>query len=208
MANMKKLFVASAFAASSIAVAAPIAVAQGTTVVVVNQGKILNDSRAGKDMQTKLNSIAEQIRNELQTTRRSLAAERKSLAERSKGKTQEAIQADTALMGQFQSFAKKAEDFNRTTRLRQEEMARTEGKARLEFLNAVNPVLKEVRTEKSAQLMLPRSTAIGVDDSVDVTQLVISKLDSRKPTINVVRQRCNFKTVTQNGQTGEVVDCQ
>lgn len=208
MANMKKLIAAAFLTTSSIGIAAPVATAQGTKVVVVNQGKILKDSRAGKDMQTKLNSIADQIRNELQTTQRSLAAERKSLIERSNGKTQEAIRADTALLGQWESFAKKAEDFNRATQLRQQELARTERKARNEFITAVNPVLVEVRTEKGAQLMLPRSSAIGADDSVDVTQSVISKLDSRKPTVNVVRQRCNFKTVTQNGQTGEVVDCQ
>ena len=189
MASIKTLFMACVLAFASIQVAAPTASAQGTSIVVIDQRKIMRDSRAGKDIQAKMKSIEEQIKRELETTSRSLESEGKSIESRTKNMTAQAVAADAGLKSQVENFYKKAGDFNRTRQIRSRELSITERKAWNEFFKALQPVLQEVVNEKRAQVMLDRSSTVYANPSLDATASVISKLDSRKPTINVVRER-------------------
>lgn len=189
MASLKKLLLAFALVFASVSVAAPIAAAQGTSVVVIDQRKIMRDSRAGKDIQSKMKSIEEQIKRELESTSRSLESEGKSIESRTKNMTPQAVAADATLKSQVEGFYKKAGEFNRTRQIRARELQITERKAWNEFFKALQPVLQEVVNEKSAQIMLDRSSTVFANPSLDASSLVISKLDSRKPTINVVRER-------------------
>ena len=189
MAPIKSLFVALALVFASASVAAPIAAAQGTTVIVIDQRKIMRDSKAGKDIQTKMKSIEEQIKRELETTSRSLESEGKSIEARTKNMTPQAVAADATLKSQVESFYKKAGEFNRTRQIRAQELAITERKAWNEFFKALQPVLQEVVDEKKAQIMLDRSSTVYTNPALDASATVISKLDTRKPTVNVVRER-------------------
>ena len=189
MAYLKKTIAALALLFASISVAAPIATAQGTSVIVIDQRKIMRDSRAGKDIQTKVKSIEDQIRRELESTSRSLESEGKSIETRTQNMTPQAVAADPALKGQVESFYKKAGEFNRTRQIRAQELSITERKAWNEFFKALQPVLQEVVNEKGGQIMLDRSSTVFASPSLDATASVISKLDSSKPTINVVRER-------------------
>jgi len=189
MAHFKSLLLAFALIVSSVGVFTPVATAQGTTVVVIDQRKIMRDSRAGKDIQTKMKSIEGQIKRELESTSRSLESEGKSIEARTKNMTPQAVAADANLKSQVESFYKKAGEFNRTRQIRARELQITERKAWNEFFKALQPVLQEVVNEKGAQIMMDRSSTVFANPSLDASASVISKLDSRKPTINVVRER-------------------
>jgi Skp family chaperone for outer membrane proteins len=54
---------------------APTAAAQGSNVIAIDEVKILRDSKAGKDMATKLNNIETQMNNELTPERTTLQNE-------------------------------------------------------------------------------------------------------------------------------------
>jgi len=194
MARIKNAFLAFALIFSSIAIVTPVATAQGTTVVVIDQRKIMRDSAAGKDIQNKMKSIEDQIKRELETTSRSLQSEGESIESRTKGMTPQAVAADPTLKGQVESFYRKAGEFNRTRQIRAQELAITERKAWNEFFKALQPVLQEVVNEKGAQIMLDRSSTVFANPSLDASATVISKLNSSKPTINVVRERIQAKT--------------
>ena len=86
MKLMKSVLAALTLALASFFVAAPVATAQGSVVVVIDEGRILGDSKAGKDMLTKLKNIENQINAELKPTRDSLETERQSLAGKLQGK--------------------------------------------------------------------------------------------------------------------------
>ena len=189
MAYVKSIVAALILAVTSIVIVQPIADAQGTSVVVIDQRKIMRDSRAGKDIQTKMKSIEDQIKRELETTSRSLQSEGQSIETRTQGMTPQAVAADATLKGQVESFYQKAGEFNRTRQIRSRELSITERKAWNEFFKALQPVLQEVVNEKGAQIMLDRSTTVYTNPALDASDLVISKLDSRQPTINVVRER-------------------
>jgi outer membrane protein len=174
---------------SSAALVAPTASAQGTVVITIDEGSILSQSKAGKDIQTKLKNIETQMKNELEPTRKSLETEGKALQTKVEGKTREAIAADAALVAELTAYQTKAATYGQKRQVASQEFQLTERQALIDFNKAIEPVLMEVVNEKKAQVVLAKSQLIYSTDAVDVTPLVISKLDATTPTVAVTRQR-------------------
>lgn len=189
MSLIKSVLIALAMTFSAATVMAPIAAAQGTTIVVLDQRKVLADSLAGKDIANKLKNISEQINRELKPTGDSLNSEGQSLQSRLTGKTEQQVAADTALVNSLQSFQRKSNDFARKRQIAAAELELTQRKALSDFSNALRPVILEVVREKNAQVVLDRSQTIYVDPSFDSTALIVSKLNSRTKTISVTREK-------------------
>jgi outer membrane protein len=189
MSLIKSVLIALAMTFSAATVMAPIAAAQGTTIVVLDQRKVLADSLAGKDIANKLKNISEQINRELKPTGDSLNSEGQSLQSRLTGKTEQQVAADTALVNSLQSFQRKSNDFARKRQIAAAELELTQRKALSDFSNALRPVILEVVREKNAQVVLDRSQTQYVDPSFDSTALIVSKLNSRTKTISVTREK-------------------
>jgi outer membrane protein len=194
MIKIKSVFMAIALVIAPIVVSAPIASAQGTVVMVIDEGQILGNSKAGKDMFTKLKNIENQINVELKTPRDALEADRKTLATKLEGKTQEAVMADAALVTQIENFQKKANEFAAKRQTLSQEYAATEQKALVDFNKALEPVLLEVVKEKGAQLVMSKGQAVFTADAIDGSPAIIAKLDQKTPAITVVRQRAPAPT--------------
>jgi outer membrane protein len=189
MTKLKTFLTALALAVAAVFTVAPAAMAQGTVIMVIDESRILGDSKAGKDMFTKLKNIENQINAELKPTRDSLEAERQALATQLQGKTREAIVADAALVKKIEDFQKKTNDFAQKRTTLSQEYAATEQKSFIDFNSALEPVLLEVVKEKNAQVVLSKSQAVFTADSVDATSAIVAKLDQKTPSITVVRQR-------------------
>lgn len=189
MTNLKSIMAAFMLTLATFFVAAPVAVAQGTTIMTIDEGRILSESKAGKDMFTKLKNIENQINAELKPGRDALEAERKTLATKVEGKTREALAADAALIAQIEAFQKKANDFAQKRQTLSQEYAATEQKSFVDFNTALEPVLLEVVKEKNIQVVLSKSQAVFSADAVDGTTAIVTKLDQKTPSIAVVRQR-------------------
>jgi Skp family chaperone for outer membrane proteins len=194
MTKLRMLVAALMLAMSFSATFAQASYAQGTVVMIIDEGKILTDSKAGKDLFTKLKNIETQINNELKVPRDALEADRTSLAAQVDGKTREAIVADTALVAKIEAFQTKANEFAQKRSILSQEYAATEQKAFIDFNTALEPVLLEVVKEKGAQVVLSKSQAVFSADTVDATPSIVSKLDVRTPSITVVRQRAPAAT--------------
>jgi Skp family chaperone for outer membrane proteins len=194
MIKFKSVFMAIALVIAPVVLSAPIASAQGTVVMVIDEGQILGNSKAGKDMFTKLKNIENQINVELKTPRDALEADRKTLATKLEGKTQEAVMADAALVTQIENFQKKASDFAAKRQTLSQEYAATEQKALIDFNKALEPVLLEVVKEKGAQLVMSKGQAVFSADAIDGSPAIIAKLDQKTPAITVVRQRAPAPT--------------
>ncbi|WP_396272451.1 OmpH family outer membrane protein [Hyphomonas sp.] len=189
MTKFKTLLTALMLSASTLMVVAPSAAAQGTVIMVIDESRIIGESKAGKDMFTKLKNIETQINAELKPTRDALEAERKALATKLDGKTREAIVADAALVKQIEDFQKKTNDFAQMRTTLSQEYAATEQKSFIDFNTALEPVMLEVVKEKNAQIVLSKSQAVFTADTVDATASIVAKLDQKTPAITVVRQR-------------------
>jgi len=189
MTKFKTVLTALMLSTTTLMVVAPSAAAQGTVIMVIDEGRIVGESKAGKDMFTKLKNIETQINTELKPARDALEAERQALATKLDGKTREAIVADAALVKQIEDFQKKSEDFAQKRTTLSQEYAATEQKSFIDFNTALEPVMLEVVKEKNAQVVLSRSQAVFTADTVDATASIVAKLDQKTPTITVVRQR-------------------
>jgi Skp family chaperone for outer membrane proteins len=189
MTKLKTALTALMLSATALMVVAPPAAAQGTVIMVIDEGRIVAESKAGKDMFTKLKNIETQINTELKPTLDALEAERQALATRLDGKTREAIAADAALVKQIGDFQKKSEEFAQKRTMLSQEYAATEQKSFIDFNTALEPVMLEVVKEKNAQVVLSKSQAVFTADTVDATASVVAKLDQKTPAITVVRQR-------------------
>lgn len=210
MTRLKTLILSLFAAVAAASAVAPAALAQGTVIVAIDDARILRDSKAGKDIQNKLKNIETQIRGELDPTAKSLESEGKNLETEGKGlqpklqgKTQQQLAADTVLMGQvtaldkkLKDYAKKLNDFNTKRATVNQEYAMTEQKALIDFNKALEPAVMEVIKEKNAQLVVSRGAVVFAADSIDVTSLVIQKLDQKTPSVAVTRQRAPAKAAT------------
>lgn len=174
----------------------PLANAQGTKAVVIDRVKIFTDSQAGQDLRNKIAAIETTMQGELKPTADKLQADGTSLDARTQGMTQQAILADPALKAEVEVYARQAAAFNQARQLAANDLALTERAALVQFNNALIPVLRDVVSETSANVILDKSQVVFVDDATDVSASVVAKLNATTPSINVVRQ----KTPTQQPQ--------
>lgn len=189
MLSLKSFFAAFAVLLAAPMTLAPAAMAQGTNVVVIDRAQVLVQSKAGQDMQTKLQALGQSINSELVPTANALVADRNTLNTKAEGKTEQAILADAALTAEFRAYATKAQAFKAETNVANQELALTERAALIQFNQALVPVLQAVIAETGANIILDQSQVIFVDDTTDATASVIAKLDAATPTISVVRQK-------------------
>lgn len=179
---------------------APTALAQGTTVVVIDQAKIMRESAGGQDIISKVNSIEQTMMSELQPTQETLANESKSLEAKTANMSMDAIAADDQLRSEVQDFARKSQEFNRKRQIAAAELKATERQAWSKFFTAMQPVLEEVVTETGADIMFDRSDAVYASADLDATDRVISKMNAKMPTVEVVRQQINPQQLQQAQQ--------
>lgn len=166
-----------------------VAMAQGTTVVVIDRVKIFSESQAGQDLRNKVASIETTMQGELQPTATKLQADGTALDAKTEGMTRETILADAGLTAEVNQLARDAQVFQQRRQIAANELALTERAALGEFNQALIPVLREVVAETGANVILDKSQVVFVDDATDVSASVISKLNAATPTINVVRQK-------------------
>lgn len=189
MSFIRSLIAAMLLVAAVSVSAVQVAQAQGSTVMVIDDNKIFLDSKAGKDIQTKLQNIEKQINNELEPSRKALETEIKALQPKLEGKTRDAIAADTALVNELAAFQEKNNELNQKRAIAEREYAMTAEKAIIDFNNALDPVLTEVIREKNAQVVFLKSQVVFSADAVDGTAAVIQKLDAKTAAIAVTRQK-------------------
>jgi Skp family chaperone for outer membrane proteins len=196
MLHFKSLMAAFALAISTLAVGAP-ALAQGTKIVVVDQGRVLSESRAGADIRTKIENIASQMQRELEPTQQSIQQLGQSIEARTANMTPEAIQADQLIVQQYQDLQNRARNYQVEEQRRGRELQITERKAQVAFAQALEPVIQDVLREQNAQIMMGANTVMYALPATDVTDQVIQKLDQRSPTIAVTRERLPTQAAEQ-----------
>lgn len=189
MLPIKSMLAAIALSVGVASVAAPIATAQGTTVLVIDQRKIMATSLAGKDIQQKITNIENAMKNELRPLATQIENDGKALDAKTTGKSPEALRADASLRTEAQNYTNKIQNYERRRNIAAQELSLTERKAWADFFKALRPVLQEVVSERGAQIIVDRSNAVYASPSSDATDLAIQKLNAKTPTISVVRQK-------------------
>lgn len=177
-----------ALAAFAVTVASGQMAATAQSVVLVfDQQAVMTQSKAGKDMEAKLNGIADAMDKELKPEDTRLDTERKSIQQLTTGLTPEQVNARADLKTRIEAYGRSAVAQEQKRSKRAAELQETQRKALEAFFAAQQPVLADIVREKNATIVLEISRAVWNAESADVTKDFIAKLDAKTPTIAVTR---------------------
>jgi outer membrane protein len=160
-----------------------------TTILIVDQNKVLRDSEVGKHVQRQIESIGKQMDSELKAQVTPLVSERDKLLTELKSMSADALKSRPDLQQRAVSLQEKGEKSKLEAAYKQKELQITEQKAISKINEKLSVVLKTIVKERKADLILDRSLVIYNGKSVDITDDVISRLNSQMKTVAVTRER-------------------
>lgn len=163
--------------------------AMAQAVLVVDQAKVLRDSRAGQSLTTQLKTIDTQIQNELKAMESPIKSEQSTIEALTRGKTQAQVAADAGLKSRVQKFGESMQKYEVERRYKAQELVVTAQKAEAQVGKKFSEIVKAILAERGASVIVDRSSVIHVAPSADVTQDVINRLNSQMTSVSVVRER-------------------
>ena len=156
--------------------AAPAAVA-----VLVDMEDVINSSTAGKGAQTQLQAQANALQSRVQQLRTGFDGEEQALQKAADGKTMTQPQLEA-----------KAKDLQTREAAAQNEIQTKQRQLQLnqqyvvkQINDAAQPIITAIMKEKGANVALARGVTLQASDSLDVTNLVTTRLNSALPSVQV-----------------------
>lgn len=171
--------------AIAMAVVAPLATAQ--TVLVLDPSRIVRDSLGGQDIFNKVEQIGAAMQAELAPQQQALQTEGESLDAQAAGMTREQVEANPALLQQFQSYSRRLQQHMATTERRSQELQQTEAQALQVFGERMRTAVEGIRASRGASVVLNGQGVYQVAPEADITDEVIEELNRTSPTIPVTR---------------------
>ncbi|MDF1681526.1 OmpH family outer membrane protein [Ponticaulis sp.] len=171
--------------AIAMAVVAPLATAQ--TVLVLDPSRIVRDSLGGQDIFNKVEQIGAAMQAELAPQQQALQTEGESLDSQAAGMTREQVEANPALLQQFQSYSRRLQQHMATTERRSQELQQTEAQALQVFGERMRTAVEGIRAARGALVVLNGQGVYQVAPEADITDEVIEELNRTSPTIPVTR---------------------
>jgi outer membrane protein len=176
---------------TGIAVAATFAGASfaQSTILVVDTQKVLKDSLVGQHVARQLETIYTSASSEMKAKRSPLESKAKSLQAQVSAKgSVEALRADTALQSQAKSLQTDQQKLQVEEYYTAQELKITEQKALGQVSKRLKTIIDQIAQERNADVVLEKSLVI-YGGPADVTDIVISRLNSQVTTVPVTRER-------------------
>lgn len=160
-----------------------------STILVVDTEKVLKDSLVGQHVSRQLEAIYASAQSEMLAKASPLESKGKSLQDQLKAKgSMENVRADAGLTAQLQSFQTDQQKLKVEEYYTANELKVTEGKAISLVSKRVKQIIDQIAQERSADVVLEKSLVI-YGGPADVTDVVISRLNSQMTTVPVTRER-------------------
>ena len=147
-----------------------------------SQGAI-SGSAVGKAVNTRLGTIVQQVRAELDGERTGLENEAKALD------AKKATIAQDALEQQAATLQAKSNAWQRKGQLRQKEVEATEQKALARVYQEMDLPIRQVYQAQKCSLLLERDSVMLANPAMDITPAVVTALDARIKTLTFDRER-------------------
>lgn len=154
-----------------------------SAILVMDEGRVFSTSDAGKSALAQLKTIGDQITAELDTERKSLAAERDRIGQQRATLTQDQLKARVG------ALEKRAANFERMAETKGKEMEATRANTIKTLNTALQPVLEEIVKARGASILLDKGNLIYASGTLEITDEVITKLNARLRPFTVVRVR-------------------
>ena len=187
---MSKLKIMRRAALGVIAAAALSATAMAqSTILVVDQSRVIRESTVGKHIATQLKSIGTSMESELKAKASPIESERDRLVNELKNMDQNALKSRPDLQKRAQDLVQKGQSTQVEAQYLQRELQITEAKAMKQVNERVAKILEKIVAERGADIILDRSLVIYGGKTADITETVLSRLNSEMRTVSVNRER-------------------
>jgi len=134
---------------------------------------ILNESIAGKKAQKDLKNKLESGLKELNKTEQNLQSDEKKII------AQKKIISEEEYKKKVKELRKKVINLQKNKKNLLDTVAKQRSKARSELLKNLNPVIKDYMEEKKIRYVMDKKSLILADESLDITQDIIKKLNDK-----------------------------
>lgn len=160
-----------------------------STILVVDTQKVLKDSIVGQHVSRQLETIYTSAQSEMKAKASPLQNKGKSLQAQLKSKgSMENVRADAGLTAQLQAFQTDQQKLEVEQYYTSNELKITEQKAISLVSKRVKTIIDQIAQERNADVVLEKSLVI-YGGPADVTDVVISRLNSQMTTVPVTRER-------------------
>ncbi len=160
-----------------------------STILVVDTQKVLKDSIVGQHVSRQLETIYTSASSEMKAKRSPLETKAKSLQAQAQAKgSNEALRADTALISQAKTLQADQQKYQIEEYYTTQELKITEAKALGLVSKRLQTIIDQIAKERNADVVLEKSLVI-YGGPADVTDLVISRLNSQVTSVPVTRER-------------------
>ncbi|NNC38949.1 MAG: OmpH family outer membrane protein [Hyphomonadaceae bacterium] len=194
--KLSKFFKSAAIVAAASLTMAQTAIAQ-STILVVDQARVLRDSAAGKHVKRQIESIGKQMETEIKSQVTPLTGERDRLVAELKNISVDALKTRPDLQQRAKSLQEKGQKSQVEAAYKQRELQITEQKAIMKINKELEAILEALVKERNADIILDRSLVIYGGKTADVTDTVISRLNGKIQSVTVVRERLPRKAAGQ-----------
>ncbi|MEQ1890263.1 MAG: OmpH family outer membrane protein [Alphaproteobacteria bacterium] len=167
--------------ALSLVLAAPASMAQtaAANILVVDTIRIQEQSAASKGVQTQIRDFETKLQTQAKSAEEKLKAEEVGL------KQQQTLLAPEQFDVKRREFETKVGNEQRKLQQTQQDFQTAVRNAQTTLLKALEPILKELMTERGANLIVDRRMVMTASDSLDVTATVIERLNKKLPSVKV-----------------------
>lgn len=148
-------------------------------ILMIDMRRVMAGSKVGQDIQRQVEALKAQAQSELKGEEASLRSEETQLQQ------QAAILAPDVKARRIKDFQAKAQAFQLKVQQRSGLIQGGVIKAQQQIEQALGPVLQGIMKERGATVLLDRSSILLAPNSIDVTSLVVQRLDMRMPTVKV-----------------------
>ena len=148
-------------------------------ILMVDLRRVMATSKVGVSIQQQVEALKQQAQNDLKAEGGALQAEKTQLEQ------QAAILAPDVKAQKIKTFEAKAAAFQKKLQSRGNLIQGGVLKAQQQVEQALGPILQGVLQERGATIMVDRSAVLLAPNSLDVTQLVVQRLDTKMPSVKV-----------------------
>jgi outer membrane protein len=149
------------------------------TVLVVDVQLLLQNSKAAKMVRGQIEQKRNEYTKEISHQEEALRAERDAIQ-----RQQASLSAD-ALNQKGREFQQKVNDLERNVQGKRQALEKSNGEALSKIQEEMLKIIADIAKDRKANLVLQRSDIVLFDQSFDVTDEVLQKLDEQMPTLTV-----------------------
>jgi Skp family chaperone for outer membrane proteins len=157
----------------------PAAAPGPTRILVIDRQAIFQASKVGQDVMRQISVYRQTMSTQLKSEQDALQREAGAL------QTQSAILAPDVKAQRVKAFQAKEAAFRQKWEGRQSMLQGGVQLAQQQIGQALVPILQGIMAERQANLLLDRAAVLNANQDLDITRVVIQRLDQKLPSVKV-----------------------